>query len=533
MKNLLSTFFLFLFIFLDNSVLAGKDYYKILGISRDADANTIKRAFKKLSLKYHPDKNKKDPETAKKKFVEIANAYEVLSDPEKKKIYDIHGEEGVQEQAARENAGQQGHHGGPFGNFHFNFNGGGGGASFEDMFSQFFSGGGHRRQQHHHHAGGHHGHGQHFHQQEQQQEEEEKNYFEQTDVIQIKMNNLSKIYRRQEIWFVLFFKSTDAKFKEMVDLFKELGEKSYGVFKIGAVNCNTDEEICEEFDVRTTPVIVYYPESSDNQEVYRGKKTWNDIFTFGSNRMQSFVRVINSENYGDFVTSNPTQHKVLLFTARKTAPPLLKALSKYFLGKLSFGIIRETEKELMTSFKINKVPSVLVVSDAENHRGDLYDGPLSRDQLQNYLSKFAYTAVKAENKAEVVEFTPEVYSKMCNESDGKHICVVYLFDGYDLSSNVRSLLEKLAQKYVNDPLKFLYLNVSKFNHIYLSFAKEDQAANQLMVIKGKRKTYSVYESDLDLVGVSNFLDNIISGGGSFKKLVRKLHFAETGGKDDL
>ena len=79
------------------SALCGKDYYQMLGVKRNAQEAEIRRAFKKLSLKYHPDKNKDDPETAKAKFVEIANAYEVLSDPEKRKIYDERGEEGIKQ----------------------------------------------------------------------------------------------------------------------------------------------------------------------------------------------------------------------------------------------------------------------------------------------------------------------------------------------------------------------------------------------------------------------------------------------------
>jgi DnaJ-related protein SCJ1 len=79
------------------AVLAGEDYYKELGISNDASAKTIKRAFRKLSLKYHPDKNKND-ETAAAKFLSINKAYEVLSDEEKRQVYDLHGEEGLNKQ---------------------------------------------------------------------------------------------------------------------------------------------------------------------------------------------------------------------------------------------------------------------------------------------------------------------------------------------------------------------------------------------------------------------------------------------------
>lgn len=59
-----------------------------MGVKKDATEDQIKKAFKKLAIKYHPDKNRDDPDAAKEKFQKIANAYEVLSDPEKRRIYD-------------------------------------------------------------------------------------------------------------------------------------------------------------------------------------------------------------------------------------------------------------------------------------------------------------------------------------------------------------------------------------------------------------------------------------------------------------
>jgi len=71
----------------------GKDYYKTLGLSRGASEEDIKKAYKKMALKYHPDKNKSAG--AEEKFKEIAEAYEVLSDPKKRQVYDQYGEEGL------------------------------------------------------------------------------------------------------------------------------------------------------------------------------------------------------------------------------------------------------------------------------------------------------------------------------------------------------------------------------------------------------------------------------------------------------
>ncbi|KDE08015.1 hypothetical protein MVLG_01717 [Microbotryum lychnidis-dioicae p1A1 Lamole] len=77
-------------------VLAGADFYKILGLSKTASEKEIKKAYRRLSKQYHPDKNPE--ESAKAKFLEIGHAYEALSDPEKRKIYDRFGEEGLKQQ---------------------------------------------------------------------------------------------------------------------------------------------------------------------------------------------------------------------------------------------------------------------------------------------------------------------------------------------------------------------------------------------------------------------------------------------------
>ncbi|KAM0791792.1 hypothetical protein ACM66B_004055 [Microbotryomycetes sp. NB124-2] len=73
----------------------GQDYYKLLGISKDASDAQIKSAYKKMALKYHPDRNPTNAEEASKKFKELSEAYEVLSDSNKRAIYDQYGEEGL------------------------------------------------------------------------------------------------------------------------------------------------------------------------------------------------------------------------------------------------------------------------------------------------------------------------------------------------------------------------------------------------------------------------------------------------------
>lgn len=104
------------------TALAATDYYKVLGISRSATSAEIKKAYRKLSLKYHPDKN--TAPDAVSKFADIGNAYSVLSDEDKRRAYDQGGEDAVKMQEQRANQPQQD----PFSIFeHFGFGGMGGG----------------------------------------------------------------------------------------------------------------------------------------------------------------------------------------------------------------------------------------------------------------------------------------------------------------------------------------------------------------------------------------------------------------------
>ncbi len=120
--------------------MAKRDYYEVLGVSKNASDDEIKKAYRKLAVKYHPDKNPGDKE-AEAKFKEINEAHDVLSDKQKRARYDQFGHAGVGGGAAGGN---------PFQNGNFNFNGQSfnfdfGGGGFEDILGSLFGFGGPRR----------------------------------------------------------------------------------------------------------------------------------------------------------------------------------------------------------------------------------------------------------------------------------------------------------------------------------------------------------------------------------------------------
>jgi len=112
--------------------MSKRDYYEVLGVSKDASERDIKKAYKRLAMKYHPDRTAGDKDL-EVKFKEVKDAYEVLTDDQKRQMYDQHGH------AAFEQGGGGGH--GGFGGGHGDF-----GDVFGDVFGDIFGGGGGRRQ---------------------------------------------------------------------------------------------------------------------------------------------------------------------------------------------------------------------------------------------------------------------------------------------------------------------------------------------------------------------------------------------------
>ncbi len=116
--------------------MAQKDYYSILGLSKSASQEEIKKAYRRLAMKYHPDHNPGDKD-AEARFKNISEAYAVLSDPEKRRQYDTFGSEGFQHRYSQEDIFRDFDFGSIFREFGFGTGGRG-----ESIFTQFFGGAG-------------------------------------------------------------------------------------------------------------------------------------------------------------------------------------------------------------------------------------------------------------------------------------------------------------------------------------------------------------------------------------------------------
>ena len=256
--------------------------------------------------------------------------------------------------------------------------------------------------------------------------------------------------------------------------------------------------------------------------------------------MQNFVRVINKDNYNDFMSTHSERYHVLLFTSKKITPPLFKALSKDYLNHLSFGEIRQTEIELIKTFNINSFPTLIIITEPEINEVDTFKEDLKYDNIKKFLNKYAYKKRQENKNIKVRELNSDTYERlgMCSINDGKNICLIFFVNKDKLNSNEYKNLENIGNKFIDDHVKVFYLNVGKYKGIFNSF-NDDKINFQntsAVIVKGKRKKYIAIskENYSNIKDFYNIMDNVLSGGGSFKILKNGLILNENNdNKDDL
>lgn len=201
-----------------------EDYYKLLDIERDADSRDIRRAFKKLALKFHPDKNQGDPE-AHDKFVKINKAYEVLKDPDIRKRYDTYGEEGLDGDQNR--WGRQYH-------------------SWNYYYEKFGI------------------------------------YDDDPEVVTLSRNDFqSSVVESEDVWFVNYYSPQCSHCHHLAPAWRQLARSFEGVIRIGAVNCEEDWQLCRQEGIHSFPSLIFYPE----REKYTGSRDLEDLNDFVLRRL--------------------------------------------------------------------------------------------------------------------------------------------------------------------------------------------------------------------------------------------------------
>lgn len=410
------------------------DYYKVLGLKKSAKTKDIKSAYRKLALQWHPDKIKEDDdkEKAEEIFVKVSQAYAVLSDEEKRKIYDQYGkngldafERGQDPASAGFGFGGGGGGGGGFGGagfggggggggsrtYHMNFGGPGGGSAqggFDpfDIFNQFmnqqgsggFGGGGFG-------GGGPGGFGPGG-GQGRRRPRKEPELFPKGESKVAKLGRPKFPDRKSKyLWLILFYANDDPASKHVAIEYEKLAGQKNLPYKVGAVDCRMSPRE-EHFCASSTVDLDISSELPALALVVDGQLKWNEDFdprSFSSRQMHDFcmdsmpqtlINNINNEAHmEERLLKDPSKPAFLLLTSKYETGAMMYSLAYYFRSMFTIGESRASSMSLKNRFQVTKYPSLLVFVPPElgeekyNDEYGLirYDGDINKESIIEWL----------------------------------------------------------------------------------------------------------------------------------------------------
>jgi len=376
--------------------VAGEDdYYKILGVDRHADERTLKKNYRIQALKHHPDKGGSPEE-----FAKISEAYDALSDPEKRKVYDQYGSEGLKQHAAgghpgaHQHGGFGGFGGGGFGGFGGGgFGGGrGGGARFEfhgDPFADFFGGGDPFGR-----GGGRGGRGggrRHQHQEPPRQKD--NLYGKNSPVTNLKQGHFPGTDAKN-IWFVEFYAPWCGHCQELKPHFERLAKELKGFVRVGAVNCETQKGLCTMESVDSFPTLKLKKAGVSTQ--YDGNRELQQMKNWVLEQLPiAFANLRKSTQLLKFIETDckPGAGCVVFLNKAYETPAWFKVASYAYRGKLPFAESRANNAEIALHFDITTQPTLVVVCDGDIDKTITYPGALDHDKpgadVEKWLAEYA------------------------------------------------------------------------------------------------------------------------------------------------
>lgn len=220
-------------------VNAGEDFYELLGVQRGASNKEIRKAFKKLAVTMHPDKNPDDSK-AHERFLKINRAYEVLKDEDLRKKYDMHGEEGLSDDFGK----------GKYESWRF----------YQEEFGI---------------------------------------YDDDPEIITLSRADFEmSVESTDDVWFVNFYSPHCSHCHTLAPDWREVARELEGVIRIGAVNCEDEWQLCRMQGIRSYPSLIMYPA----REKYHGDKTRKELVKYALKHTRVKVIELWSSNYDDMVT---------------------------------------------------------------------------------------------------------------------------------------------------------------------------------------------------------------------------------------
>lgn len=304
-----------------------RDFYKILGVPRDASVSLIKKRYRQLSKELHPDSN---PNASPQAFIDVRDAHEVLTDPKARQIYDRHGEAGLDPNVRGDPSGRPWPGGGgPFmfqrgdGGHTFFFTSEGGGNPFEGFFMHPGGGG--------------------FHQQRRKPAQAADLFTkESSNVVRLKAHNWeTEVVQRDWVTLVNFFSPGCSHCIESEALYESIATSFKDVILVGAVNCRESQDLCHKMGVRAYPTFLLFLDPSRKSPVRYDGSTVSEaaLKAWLSAQIPLGGTPVTKENFETWLVADPQLPKMLFITPAKVIPLWLRLVAYEFRNRVSLGLL--------------------------------------------------------------------------------------------------------------------------------------------------------------------------------------------------
>lgn len=546
------------------------DPYKVLGVDKNASQREIQKAFHKLSLQYHPDKNKS--KGAQEKFAEINNAYDILSDEEKRKNYDLYGDEkgapGFDAGSAGDHGGytyftsggpgQNGFNFGPGGmggqggarSFSFSFGGPGSqntfGFGLDDIFSNMFGGGmGSGSGSQFGGFGGFGGSG--------RSQSRTRNSAKSIPSINSQMYR-KEISDKGMTWLLLSHTSTSRGIQYYESVIGEVASSLDGALKVGSINCETDASFCKSLGIypRNAPrLFVYSLKSSGNGAVveYSDDLAVKSVKSFCHEHLPRFSKRVDLDHF-DFVShSVGGLPKVMLLSTKKDTPVIWRALSGLHPNHFVFydAQVRDASDPVVRRLGVDALPAIVGwLSNGE--RQILRTGISVKDlksaiqDLSNLLDNFEKKnkkAASAQSKREQSEpeakqvpvLTGSNFNGICEEKTP--VCVIGVFRSSKAKDKLEKVLFSVSQKSLSrrqntaygsrDSVSYALLDAARQQSFLNAFDKSGYKSSDkvLLAYKPRKGKFAVFEGEVTSEAAESFISSVLSGDVQFSNTRQK------------
>lgn len=477
----------------------GPDYYARLGVEENVDKDALKKAYRAKSLEFHPDKCGGDTEgeqagmtkeECQTKFIEVSAAYEVLSDPEKRKTYNEHGEEGLKEGGAGGQTGEQA----------------------KQMFRQFFgrepdgnvrivNRGGQMM----------------FH--EEGEPGPKEDIYDDTSVIQLNGDVWKTVTDRDEPWVVEFYKPNDDDSVEAKPEYIKFADTFKDFLNVAAVNCRQHGGICSGASITNFPAVRWFTEDPKaDPEVFEGLLTAKLLGKWANSQMPDYTTHVEDKLQLRKWLDNAKGPAVLLFTDKSSTPPMWKALSREFKDRgIQLGVVPRCDKTGVFKTPLQReydvyIPQIVRIDPMDEMGKIAEKAPaIKKDVLNLWLMKVIALGKRAGPVATFKEWSSARYEAGdCAPTDSQ-FCFLWLKAGADAA--VEEATRQLAHKYRTDPIKMMWTNVEMNPSLLEAFGLETSEATDFFVAyRPKRQKFKVHEGSFKFEELDGFVDSVMNGG---------------------